>query len=41
MRGVVLKSVAYCEGDGQVDLVSNVSDISLPEETRQADLGTV
>lgn len=32
---------AYCEGDGQVDLVSNVSNVSLLENTRQADLGTV
>lgn len=36
-----LIGLAYCEGDGQVDLVSNVGDVSLSEETRQANLGAV
>lgn len=34
-------SAVYREGDGQVDLRSNMSDVSLPEETRQADLGAI
>lgn len=34
-------SSAYCEGDGQVDLISDVGHVSLPEETGQADLGTI
>ena len=37
----IRSSSTYCEGDGQVDLISNVGHISLPEETGQADLGTI
>lgn len=32
---------AYREGDGQVDLSSDVGDVPLPEEARQTDLGTI
>lgn len=32
---------AHGEGDGEVDLLSFVSDVSLPEETGQAHLGTI
>lgn len=37
----MLCSAAHCERYGQVDLLSNTSNISLPEEARQADLGAV
>lgn len=32
---------AHREGDGQVNLSSDIGHIPLPEETRQADLGAI
>lgn len=34
-------ALTYREGDGQIDLIANICNISLSEEARQADLGTI